>query len=216
MRNTLIIPDLHFPFEHEKALEFVLSIKKKYKTKDVVFLGDILDSHFASYHETDPNGFGAGMELALAKKKIKEWYKAFPKAVITTGNHTRNFYRKAFSGGIPREVLKDMSVILETPKWEFKDNHVIEDIIFTHGDIGSAKTKCKKLGYSIVQGHYHTQSYIEFNKGYDKCTFAMQLGCLIDKNAYPFKYAGKLYQPQINCGVILGDTKTPIIEYLQT
>jgi hypothetical protein len=47
-----------------------------------VFIGDIIDNHASSYHETDPDGMSAGHELRLAIQNIKKWYEAFPKASV--------------------------------------------------------------------------------------------------------------------------------------
>src|SRR5210317_2075201 len=78
--NILIIGDLHEPFCLDGYLDFCKDTYNKYKCNKVIFIGDIIDNHFSSYHETDSNGMGGGDELRFAKKKIAKWYKAFPQA----------------------------------------------------------------------------------------------------------------------------------------
>jgi hypothetical protein len=41
----------------------------------VIFIGDIIDNHYSSYHESDPDGYSAGEELDRAIDMIKDWYK---------------------------------------------------------------------------------------------------------------------------------------------
>jgi len=56
--NILVIPDLHCPFMHKNAISFLKRVKEVYKPTRVIFLGDIIDNHFSSFHDTDPDGHG--------------------------------------------------------------------------------------------------------------------------------------------------------------
>ena len=87
MYNILVIGDIHEPFAIDGYLEFCFEQYKKYNCNKVVFIGDLLDNHFSSYHATDPDGFGAGEELTRAMSKIKKWYQYFPEALVCIGNH---------------------------------------------------------------------------------------------------------------------------------
>lgn len=66
---------------------------------------------------------------------------------------------------------------------------------------------------NIVQGHYHSESYIYFNNGTDHKLFAMQIGCGIDDKSYAMEYGKNFGRPHINCGVVI-DGKLPILEYM--
>ena len=74
--NVLVIGDLHEPFCLDGYLEFCLNTYYHYKCTDVIFIGDIIDNHFSSYHETSSDGLGGADELELAISKIAKWYKA--------------------------------------------------------------------------------------------------------------------------------------------
>ena len=87
--RILVIGDLHEPFCLEGYLNFCKETYATYNCNKVVFIGDIIDSHYSSYHETDADGLGGGDELELAISKLKRWYKAFPDADVTLGNHDR-------------------------------------------------------------------------------------------------------------------------------
>jgi len=75
--RVLVIGDVHAPFERKDYLQFCIDTYNKYRCNKVVFIGDIIDNHFSSYHETDADGKGGGDELELAIKRIADWYNAF-------------------------------------------------------------------------------------------------------------------------------------------
>ncbi len=66
--RVLVIGDLHTPFEHEDYLAHCKAVAKQYKTTHTIFIGDVIDAHFSSYHETNPDGYGAGEELERASQ----------------------------------------------------------------------------------------------------------------------------------------------------
>lgn len=90
MRNILVIPDLHIPFEHKHALSFCKRIYKDLNCSEVIHIGDLVDNHAISYHEHDPNGLSPEQEIKLSLKKCKDWYKAFPQVKLCRGNHDCN------------------------------------------------------------------------------------------------------------------------------
>jgi predicted phosphodiesterase len=202
--RVLVIGDLHEPFCLDGYLEHCLETYSNFNCNKVVFIGDVIDSHFSSYHETDPDGMGAGEELELAIKKLSKWYKAFPKADVTIGNHDRIVYRKGFTGGIPKRWLKPFNEVLETPKWNFVERLVIDDVQYVHGEAGTARTKSKNDMMSTVQGHIHTQAYVEWLVGQKFKIFGMQVGCGVDSRAYAVAYAKHFKKQAIGCGVVIG------------
>ena len=101
VNNVLVIGDLHEPFSLDKYLEFCVSKYEQFDCTEVVFIGDIIDNHYASYHETNADGMGGADELEYAIQRIARWYKAFPKATIIIGNHDRMVMRKAQTSSIP-------------------------------------------------------------------------------------------------------------------
>jgi hypothetical protein len=202
--RILAIGDLHEPFCLSGYLDFCKDVYANYNCNKVVFIGDVIDSHFSSFHETDPDGMGAGDELDLAIKRLSKWYDAFPKADVAIGNHDRIVYRKGFSGGIPKRWLKPFNEVLETPKWNFVERLVIDNVQYVHGEGGTARTKAKNDMMSTVQGHIHTQCYTEWMVGRNFKTFAMQLGCGVDSTAYATAYAKNFKKQAIGCGVVIG------------
>ena len=210
VENVLIIGDIHTPFEHKGYLDFCKSTYEKFNCNRVVFIGDIIDNHFSSYHETDANGHGGADELELAIERIAESYKAFPVADVIIGNHDRIIMRKAQSSAIPTAWIKDYKDVLNTPDWSFKEQVIYNDVLYIHGEGGTARTKMKKDLHSVVQGHLHTQAYCEHLVGNNFRIFGMQVGCGIDHQSYALAYAKNYSKPAIGCGVVLDNGKQPI------
>jgi hypothetical protein len=211
--KILVIGDLHEPFCLDGYLQFCKDTFKKYNCSHVVFIGDVIDNHFASYHETDANGMGGGQELDLAISKLADWYKAFPVADVTIGNHDRLIMRKAQSSAIPSKWIRDYKDVLGVPNWNFVDKVVYDNVQYIHGEGGTAKTKCRADMMSTVQGHLHTQCYTEWFVGQNFKVFGTQVGCGIDHDSYAMAYAKRGKKPAIGCAVVI-DGNTVINELM--
>lgn len=209
-RNVLIIGDLHEPFCLDGYLEFCKNQYRKYKCNHVIFIGDIIDSHYSSYHEADPDGMTAGDELVLSRKKLERWHKAFPNADVVIGNHDRIVKRKAFSAGVSKYWIKDFTDALGVPTWNFGERFVYDEVQYVHGEGGKARQRCKKDLMSTIQGHYHTEAYTEFVVGSRFKVFGSQVGCGVDHKAYAMAYAKNFGKPAIGCMVLLDNGKQPI------
>lgn len=213
MAKVLVIGDTHCPFDLDGYLDFLKDTYKKYKCDTVVHIGDEVDNNFSSYHEADPDGYGGGDELDLAIERLGRYYKAFPKATVVLGNHSRLVKRKAFSGGIPKKWIREYNEVLEVPKWNFVDRVVIDDVQYIHGEGGTARRRAKDDQQSTVQGHLHTQAYVEWTVGNNQRIFGMQIGTGIDFDAYAFAYAKRGRKPAVSCGVVLNG-ETAIVEMM--
>jgi metallophosphoesterase superfamily enzyme len=202
-KNVLVIGDLHEPFCLDGYLEHCIETYNKYKCDEVVFIGDIIDNHASSYHETDPDGHSAGQELKMAIQRIKQWYSAFPKATVIIGNHDRLIMRKAYSSGLSKLWIKDYAEVLGTPGWTFTDSIEIDDVLYIHGEGGTARSRIRRDLQSVVQGHLHSQAYIDWCVGAKFKIFGMQVGCGVDHRSYAMAYGKEGPKPAIACGVIL-------------
>ena len=208
--RILVIGDLHEPFCLDGYLEFCVEQSEKFNTNRTIFIGDVIDNHYASYHETDADGMGGGQELDLSINKIAKWRDAFPKADVIIGNHDRLIMRKAQTSAIPSKWIKSYKDVLEVPEWNFVERLVIDDVQYIHGEGGTARTKCKADLMSTVQGHLHTQAYTEYVVGQNFKIYGSQVGCGINHKAYAMAYAKYGKKPAIGCMVVLDNGKTPI------
>ena len=201
--RLLVIGDLHEPFCLEGYLDFCVETYQKFNCNAVHFCGDIVDNHYASYHETSPDGLGGQDELEFAIQKVQAWSKAFKKATVCVGNHDRLIGRRAFSSNIPKAWIKSYNEVLGTD-WDWQPRFVIDDVQYVHGEGGTARTRAKNDMMSTVQGHIHTQAYTEWMVGNKFKIFGMQIGCGIDRTSYAMSYAREYKKQAIGCGVVIG------------
>ena len=206
MSKVLVMGDIHEPFCLDGYIQHCKNQYNLFNCNKVVFIGDIIDSHYSSFHSTDPDGMSAKDELNLSIKKLRKWHKAFPKATVIIGNHDRIVARKALANGISAKWIKEYKDVLEVPTWNFKTDETIDNVLYVHGEGATAFTKAKTLFQSVVAGHTHTKCYIEYMNN----IFGMQVGCGVDKDSYAMAYAKNYAPPQIACGVVI-DGKLPIL-----
>lgn len=213
--RVLVIGDLHEPFCLDAYLDHCIKISKKYGCNRFIQIGDLIDNHFSSFHTTDPDGMSGGDELDYAIKRIKRWVDAFPKMTITLGNHDRMILRKAFEGGIPKAWIKSFSEVLNAPGWDFVEEIVIDDVLYIHGEGGTARNRMKRDLMSIVQGHLHTHSYIEFLCGKNFRIFGVQVGTGLNSKSFAAAYAKNFPKSFVSCAVILENGTLPILEPME-
>jgi metallophosphoesterase superfamily enzyme len=209
--RVLVIGDLHLPFGRKNYLAFCKEQYIKWNCNKVVFIGDIIDSHYSSFHQTDPDGLGGGDELALCVEQVKDWYEAFPDAYVTIGNHDAIIMRKAFDSGVPKIWIKEFNDVLNTPNWKWVTEVYIDDVRYVHTHkTGKARASAKRDMVSTVGGHFHTEHYVEWFYGVKSAVFALSVGCGINDKEYAFAYAAGGKKNAIGCGVVLDGGRTPI------
>ena len=212
VRNVLVIGDLHEPFCLDKYLDFCIEQYNKFNCTQVIFIGDILDNHFSSYHESSADGMGGADELELAIKRIARWYNVFHKkgTKVIIGNHDRLIMRKAQTSAIPSKWIKSYKEVLGVPNWEFVERYEQDNVQYIHGEGGTGRSKCRADMQNTVQGHLHTQAYCEHYVGQNFRVFGMQVGCGIDHESYAMAYAKYGKKPAIGCAVVLNNGTLPI------
>ena len=208
--NVLVIGDLHEPFCLDSYLDWCIEQYEIYNCTEVVFIGDIIDNHYSSYHESSADGLGGLDELELAIKRISKWYKAFPIATVIIGNHDRIIMRKAQTSAIPSKWIKSYKEVLEVPNWEFVERYELNNVQYIHGEGGTARTKCRADMMNTVQGHLHTQCYTEHYVGKNFRVYGTQVGCGINHKSYAMAYAKYGKRPAVGCAVILNNGQTPL------
>lgn len=215
--NVLIIGDLHEPWCLDNYLDFNLDLQKKYNVGKIIFIGDIVDGHAWNFHTHDVDGMSVKDELTLAISKLKNWYKAFPEASITLGNHDLLISRKAREYGLSQLFVKHLGDILEAPKsWEFVQELYKDKVFYTHGSTGNAITRARDIRHSVVQGHLHSESFVQWSVSQIDAIFGLQVGCGIDRHAYAFEYAKEMpKKPIISSGLVLEKGRLPILELMK-
>ena len=59
-KRVLIISDTHIPYHVKELIPFLRELKKIVKPDKVIHIGDELDKHAMSFHDSDPDLTSAG------------------------------------------------------------------------------------------------------------------------------------------------------------
>ena len=208
--SVLVISDLHIPYHHQDAFDFLKALKKKYKPDLVVNIGDELDHHAISMHEHNPDLMSAGDELKHSKEYIRELEKIFPEMTLVHSNHSSLVYRRALKYGLPKDYLKSYNEFLGVGDgWKWVDDYTItlsdgSRCFFTHGISADVLKVAAQYGMNTVQGHFHTKFSIGYFSNPDALIWGMQVGCLINQKSMAFDYA-KNFKSRfiVGCGMII-------------
>lgn len=206
-----VVGDVHEPFSHPLYLQFCQDTFESWGVQQVHLIGDIVDLHSLSFHEQNPNGMSAYDETALARRRVAEWYKTWPRATVSIGNHDERHFRKARKEGVPDLYLRDFAEVWGTPKWDWQLFHKFDDIRFQHGTGSSGKDAainqaCQRR-ISVVQGHTHCWAGVKYHTNDDSRIFGMNVGCGIDISSYAAEYAKDFAnRPTLGCGVVIDGT----------
>jgi len=133
------------------------------------------------------------------------------------GNHDIRIQRLAEKSAIPNSFLKDINNILDIDKkwnWTWHDKLIVNlpnknKLFFTHHFNSNVLSSSKELGMSLVTGHQHTKSSIEYWSSPTALNFALCTGCSIDPKHEAFKY-GKNFikRPIISVASVIDSSPT--------
>ena len=187
MRN-LVVGDLHNPVAHPGYLAFCQDLYYQWDCNSVLLIGDVVDLQAISFHVNNPMCPGPDDEFLLAKQVIQKWYKAFPKAKVTIGNHDERVIRLAESVNIPSRFLRDYTDIWKTPEWDWQHEHIIDEVYYFHGTamggVHPAYNAAGKMLMSTVMGHCHSKSGVKWRANPLRRIFSVDVGCGIDVDAW--------------------------------
>ena len=209
--TVLVISDTQSPAHHPDTLDFLTEIKKQFKPTFVIHIGDLADFHSLNFHGVNPNLPSAHDELLQARVFVKNLAKLFPCMTIVDSNHDALPKRKARSIGIPDEMLKDERSIMQAPQtWKF-----VKELVFKLPNSIWVKAKhnfgsnllmdSKNQGMSLICGHLHTKSFVQWWQNDHGMNFAMQVGCSIDCTHPALDYdKGNSTRPVLSVGILKG------------
>lgn len=215
--RVLLISDMHIPYHHPDTLAFLAHLKKKYNPTRVICLGDELDKHALSYHDSDPDLPSAGDELRRSVPVIHQLFEMFPVMDIIESNHGSLVWRKAKTNGIPRQYIKSYNDVLgvgEGWKWSFDLTITLPNgqrCYIHHGKTSNVIQLSQQMGMNAIQGHYHEACRIDYWGNPTGLYWGMQCGCLIDDDALAFSYNNvNIKRPVIATGLIIDSI--PVLE----
>lgn len=172
--RTLILSDLHFPYQNNKALTVALDYGKEKKVDCILINGDLIDFANISRHEKDWRHRNITHEFEAVKTFLKSLRLNFPKTKIVykLGNHDERWekflYAKAPEifdmpefqleiilrlGELKIDIVKDKRPIL-LGKLTVLHGHELMGM----GGVNPARATFTKTMEDTLVGHYHRTS----------------------------------------------------------
>lgn len=215
--RILLISDMHIPYHHPDLIKFLRHLKDKYNPTRIICLGDELDKHALSYHDSDPDLPSAGDELRKSLPVIQELFQIFPKMDIIESNHGSLVWRKAKTFGIPKHYIRSYNEVLGVDggwKWSFDLTITLptgQQCYIHHGKSSDVLNLSQQMGMCAVQGHYHESFKVAYWGNPNGLFWGLQAGCLIDDNSYAFSYNNvNIKRPIIGTALIIDGQ--PVLE----
>ena len=212
MSRILVIGDVHEPVCRKGYPSFCKDLYEEWDCDQVIFIGDIVDWTAISFHAHNPEAPGSADEYRMALAGVQKWYKMFPSAAVTIGNHDARPRRVAESVNIPAKFIRNYSELWGTPGWTWVQSIIVDNVYYCHGHgKGGGNTPAwnlsKKMGMSTVIGHFHSKGGINWSANPLRRWFGMDTGCGVDDKRYAFAYAKEQVTRSIlSAGVILDGT----------
>lgn len=194
-KKTLIISDLHIPYQDKRALDTALHYGMRRKVDSVILNGDILDIYQLSKYDKLHDKGKIVDEIKMARELFALLRTCFPKADIyfKKGNHEERWVKYFFDKAKELYGLDDflLEKIIHCDKYgvipiEDKRLVLLGDLPVLHGHEFNgggehiAAGMLRKAGRDVIGGHRHqTQESVRKILGGRYIT-AYSVGCLCD------------------------------------
>ena len=215
-----IIGDSHIPYCLDGYMEFCAATFKAWKIDTVIHIGDLVDHHALSFHDSEPTLKGATGEMLDARECLQPWYDTFPKLTLINGNHDIIPARQLKKIGMDADVwLKPLAEVYQFPKgWKVADELMIDGVLYHHGytanGVNGFRMDAKNRMVSTVSGHCHGNAGVSATASDHRLVKGMAVGCGVDNTSMAMAY-GKHFKnkPVISCGIVI-DGDTMCVEYM--
>ena len=210
MSRVMIIGDTHLPYELEGYLEFCQSVKKQYKCNRVIHIGDFIDHHALSFHDSEPMLKCVTADYESAHARPAAWHKPFPRAKLIPGNHDRPPARQRRKTAEELHRRHRLPADVERPPqaWDVQDSISIDGILYHHGETAGGVNGFRKDAETrmrcTVTGHNHSNFGVSYTATDQELVWGLAVGCGVDQRSLAFAY-GKHFAktPVIGCGVVI-------------
>lgn len=219
MARVGIIGDTHLPYELEGYLDFTSYVFEAWGVDTIVHIGDFLDHHSLSFHDSEPMLHDVVGEYVSAVDRAKVWYERYPELTLIEGNHDLIPARQLTKLGMaPSIFMKPIEDIYEMPKgWSVQSEAVIDDVLYHHGHtatgVNGFRLDAEKRMRCAVSGHNHSNAGISATATDQELVWGMAVGCGVNHKHMAFAY-GKHFakKPVVACGVVIDGE--PHVEYM--
>ena len=115
---------MHIPYHHRDSFAFLWKVKKAFNCTNYLNVGDILDHHAGSFHESEPDALSPEDEYYAAQKYGRELQAMFPNMIISEGNHDKIPKRKLKTAGLPASMVGDYNALYGfKDSWQWLDEY---------------------------------------------------------------------------------------------
>ena len=219
MSRVLIIGDTHEPYTLDGYLEFCLDMADQWCVDRVVHIGDLVDHHSLSFHDSEPLIHDVHGEYHSALERLERWYRAFPQLTLIAGNHDLIPARQLKKLGMePTIWMKPIEKLYEMPKgWEVRDDLWIDGIYYHHGHtamgVNGFRNDAERRMARTVTGHNHSNAGVSATASATQLVWGLAVGCGVDNDQMAFAY-GKNFarKPIISCGIV--EDEHPHVEFM--
>lgn len=214
-----IIGDTHLPYELEGYMDFCTDMFEQWDVDTVIHIGDFLDHHALSFHDSEPMLLGVTGEMEVARDNAQAWYERFPELTLVEGNHDLIPARQLTKLGMaPSIFMKPIEEIYGMPAgWKVVNEVEIDDVLYHHGHtatgVNGFRKDCETRMRCTVSGHNHSNAGISATATDQELVWGMAVGCGVDHRHMAFAY-GKHFakKPIVACGVVIDGE--PHVEYM--
>ena len=214
-----IIGDTHIPYELPEYREWCKEVFDAWECDTIVHIGDLIDHHALSFHDSEPTLKGAHGELVEARDRLRPWYRTFPELYLCHGNHDLIPQRQLTKLGLGHETwMRPLQDVYGMPDgWNIVDEVELDGVLYHHGytanGVNGFRNDSTKRMCRTVTGHCHSNAGVSATASSHRLVWGMAVGCGVDVSSMAFAY-GKhfLAKPIIACGVVIDGH--PYVEYM--
>ena len=199
--KTLIISDLHFPYQDNEAIKIAINYGKEKQVNCILLNGDVFDFASISRHEKSWRQRQVHQEFEAVRIFLNSLRQHFPKAkiVFKYGNHDERYEKFLFLKApeifdctdfqlevllklaeLKIEVVKD-KLPIKIGKLTVLHGH---ELFGGSGGVNPARGTFLKTLENVVVGHYHKTSSNTEASMYGDVFSVHSVGCLCGKTPY--------------------------------
>jgi len=206
-KTVLVLPDIHFPYHDQQALDAAINYAlKKYSLDTVIILGDGVDCYALSYFAKNPDHMPFNKEIEAARPLIEDLSRTFSgkELIWLEGNHEDRLRRELWGKsrifhGLDALRVQNLYGITENG-WNYISNVEalendlpvlkIGNLVYLHGHevpvsfnvVNIARVYYQRCSTNLMVGHLHQSSYWGQKKIDQELEAAWSLGCLCQLN----------------------------------
>lgn len=237
-QTTVLVPDIHWPYEHKRAEANLMSYIKKTKPERTIQVGDASDFvSLSRFRKNLPPSKQKHLkeEVQYSRERWEEWAKLPTELWWGAGNHEERLRRYAEDGAPELFELFDedfdYATLMRFGKhgiqvaWsKYGEGMWVDEgrtLWVTHGDYArkhsadSAQAHVHTYGASVVHGHTHRLGAYYHTKLNDRAHQGYELGTLADRWAVP--KGSMVVDWQLGFGVVqhVGDAWNMTLVHIQ-